>query len=113
MKIIGGYSEEKILKEMGRRIKQYRISMSVTQAELAEKCGVSASTVTRIEKGDDVKISNYIKILSMLNLADNIDILIPEPQPDFKSLFEERPEKQRVKSNSKKSNSKWTWGEDE
>ena len=113
MRITGGESEEKILKELGQRIKQYRISMNIKQEELAARCGISASTATRIENGNDVKMSNYIKILSALNLADNIDMLIPEPQLDFKSLFEEKPTKQRVKSSAKKPNSKWVWGEDE
>ena len=113
MKINSSKSENIILEELGRRIKQYRISMNLTQVDLAERCGVSASTVTRIESGDDTKFSNYIKILSALNLIDNIDMLIPEPQPDFKSIFEEKPKKQRIKSSNKKQDSKWVWGEDE
>ena len=73
MKISGSESEKTILIELGERIKQHRISLNITQAEMAEKCCVSSSTVTRIENGTDSMVSNYIKILSGLNLSGNIN----------------------------------------
>lgn len=112
MKIIGNESERVILKELGSRIKQYRISFNITQAELAKKCGVSSSTVVRIENGEDSIFSNYLKILNGLGLIQNLDILIPELQPDFKALFEQKPARKRVKTNKIKSKTNWTWGED-
>lgn len=112
MIITGNQNEQTILKEIGQRIKQHRISLNITQAELADKCGISSSTEVRIENGVDSKFSNYIKILSALNMLDNLDILIPEMQPDFKSLFEEKPVRKRAKRNSKKQSTKWVWGED-
>ena len=58
------------------------------------------------------KFSNYIKILNELGLLQNIDILIPETQPDFKALYEQKPARQRVKSSISNSKSNWVWGED-
>lgn len=100
MKITGNENEQAILKELGTRIKQYRISLNVTQSNLADKCGISASTVVRIENGVDSKFSNYIKILNGLRLIQNIDILIPEIQPDFKALFEQKAPRQRARSSA-------------
>ncbi|MGM9551830.1 MAG: helix-turn-helix domain-containing protein [Clostridia bacterium] len=108
----GNESEQTILKELSLRIKQYRISLNLTQAELAEKAGVSSSTVVRLEDGADLKISNYLKILSSLGLAQNLDILIPEPQEDFKALYEKKPPRQRVKQSMYKTKTNWVWGED-
>lgn len=112
MKISGNESEKIILKELGQRIRQHRISLGITQAEMAEKCGISQSTETRIENGVDSKISNYIKLLSGFNMSDNLDILIPEPQPDFKALYEKKTVRQRVKPSKTRKESGWTWGED-
>lgn len=112
MKLTGYESETSILKELGNRIKQHRISMNMTQAELAERCGVSMSTEVRIENGDDSKMSNYIKIITALGLVENFDILIPEEQPDYKAMYEERPVKKRVRRSSKNTETTWTWGED-
>ncbi len=112
MKIIGNESEQTILKELGTRIKQYRISLNMTQAELAEKCGVSSSTAVRLENGADLKISNYLKILGALGLIQNLDILVPEAQEDFKALYEKKPARRRVKQSTAKTKSNWVWGED-
>ena len=112
MKIAGNENEQAILKELGTRIKQYRISLNVTQSNLADKCGISASTVVRIENGVDSKFSNYIKILNGLRLIQNIDMLIPEIQPDFKALFEQKVPRQRARSSDTDLKSSWVWGED-
>ena len=112
MKISSNENEKAILVELGQRIKQNRISLNITQAELAQKCGVSPSTETRIENGEDSKMSNYIKILSGLNLLSNMDIMIPEVQPDFKALYEQKASRKRAKPTDKKPTSNWTWDED-
>lgn len=112
MKIYANDSEKSILMELGRRIKQNRIALNITQVELSEKCGVSPSTETRIENGDDTKISNYLKILNGLNMLENVDVLIPEIQPDFKSIYEQKALRQRVKSSRVKHEINWTWNED-
>lgn len=112
MKITGNENERAIMKELGARIKQYRISLNITQNDLANKCGISSSTVVRIENGDDSIFSNYIKILNGLGLVQNLDILIPETQPNFKEIFENKPVRRRAKSESNKSKSNWVWEED-
>lgn len=112
MKITGYAYEQVILKELGNRIKQFRIARNITQAELAKKCGISSSTEVRIENGEDSKISNYIKILTALGLAENFDLLIPEPQPDFKALYEQTPQKQRATSAARSPKAAWVWEED-
>ena len=112
MKIIGNESEQSILKEVGSRIKQYRISLNITQEELAGKCGTSSSTVVRIENGIDSKFSNYIKILNALGLVQNIDALIPQSQPYFKALYDKKPQRQRAKGRVSKAKPSWVWGED-
>ena len=112
MKISGNEHEQVVIKELGYRIKQYRISLNITQNDLAVKCGISASTVVRIENGEDSIFSNYIKILNGLGLIQNMDILIPETQPDFKAIFENKSPRQRVKMKREKENETWVWGED-
>ena len=112
MKITGNENCKTILNELGQRIKQYRISLGITQAELAEKCGISSSTETRVENGVDSMASNVIKILYGLNMLSNIDLLLPEVQPDFKSLYENKKTRKRAKPSKSKSKSNWTWGED-
>lgn len=112
MRITQAESEKAVLKEFGNRIKQYRISLNITQQQLAERCGVSVSTLVRIENGDDPKWSTIIKILFEFNLLENLEILIPEPQPDYKAMFEEKTARKRARPDKKKSGDTWVWEED-
>lgn len=50
MKLYGTENNEIIMKELGKRIQDTRISMNLTQSEMAEKSGVALRTVARIEK---------------------------------------------------------------
>ncbi len=112
MKITQFDSEKAILQEFGNRIKQYRVSLNITQQQLAQRCGISVTTLVRIESGDDTKWSAIIKILSEFNLSDNLDILIPEPQPDYKAIFEKTTIRKRARPDKMKSKDDWIWGED-
>ena len=112
MKITNLSNEKSILSEIGNRIQQYRVSLNITQAEFAKKCGISLKTIARIENGDDLKMSNLIKILNEFNILDNLDSLIPEPQPDYKAMFEEKNTRKRARPDKKKSDDTWVWGED-
>lgn len=112
MRITQAESEKAVLKEFGNRIKQYRISLNITQQQLAERCGVSVSTLVRIENGDDPKWSTIIKILSEFNLLENLEILIPEPQPDYKAMFEKKTARKRARPDKNKTGDNWVWGED-
>lgn len=105
-------SEKRILQEFGNRIKQHRISLNITQYELSRKCGVSVSTLIRIENGDDPKWSTIIKILTEFNLLDNLDLLIPEAKLDYKALFEANKVRKRARPAAKTGRSNWRWAED-
>lgn len=110
---ISNYNDEKsILVELGSRIQQYRVSLNITQSELAQRCGLSLKTIARTEMGYDTKLSNLIKILNEIGLSENLDVLIPEPQPDYKALFEERTIRKRARPDKKETDNAWVWGED-
>ena len=75
MKIHGTESNDYILKELGKRIQDIRISVAITQRELAERAGVSPSTMERIENGENVKIENILNVMRALSLLNNLDIV--------------------------------------
>ena len=66
---------------MGERVKNYRISMNLTQAQLAQKCGMPKRSVERIENGENRNLDNFLAVLREFNLLSNIDFLIPKLMP--------------------------------
>lgn len=68
-----------ILQILGERLKEYRLRRNLQQAELARYAGVNISTVSRIEKGQNIMIDSYLRIMRVLEMLDNLDEFIPEP----------------------------------
>jgi transcriptional regulator with XRE-family HTH domain len=116
MKSIDDLSDDAVLKEIGRRIAQYRLNQDKTQAALAQEAGVSNRTLTRIEHGHSVQASSIIRILRALQLVENLDTLIPEPAVSpLQQLKMQGKRRQRASSKSAKSKKEapWSWGDEE
>ena len=113
MKYSNDYSDNYIISSFGKEIKEYRVSLNLTQSDFASKCGISASTLERIENGSDTKFSNIIKIMRACNLIDNLSLLIPDTEDDFKAYYENKPKRKRASKPKSSQKTNWVWGEDE
>jgi transcriptional regulator with XRE-family HTH domain len=60
-------SDQLILQEIGNFIKQKRIDRGITQNQLARQAAVSRSTLSLIERGENIALGNLIKVLRMLD----------------------------------------------
>ena len=98
-----------LMKEMGERIKQIRIGREMTQKELSEKSGVSISTVTRIERGENVSVEQMLQVLRVLNLIKNLEYLIPETKKTPIQVLNGETSRKRVRR--KKNKKDWEWGD--
>ena len=68
-----------IAAEFGERLKQARLNRDMTQAEVAERAGVSRLAVLNAEKGN-ARLKVLIAILSALELAGQLDLFLPEQE---------------------------------
>lgn len=91
------FSEEAVLAEFGKRIANYRLNNNWTQAELANKAGVSKSTVEHIEKGQSTQLLNMAKILHALGFLDQFLNIIPELGPSPMELLMQSKNQQKNK----------------
>lgn len=63
---------------IGRRVKKYRNQANLTQADVAEKLGISVSYISQIECGrTDVSLKRLDEIANIIHT--NIEFLITEP----------------------------------
>ena len=79
-----------ILREVGARLRSFRLQQNVTQAELAETAGVGHSTVKRAEAGDSIALETIVKILRALGRVEALDSFLPEPLVSPIQLAEQR-----------------------
>ena len=75
---------------LGERIRNRRMELCMSQEALAEKAGISANTVSRIEGGQmSMTIGIFIKLVKALDThADRILGIIPEPErKEYREIF--------------------------
>lgn len=105
--------EKNYLKCIGERIRQYRINENMTQQELAEQTGISVRTISRFEQGASIQLDALIKILDALNLADNIELLIPDQTKNPFYYVENKSNRRQRVSKKRNDNTGFKWGDDE
>ncbi len=81
------FSDNAVLVEFGKRIASSRLNCNWTQADLANKAGVSKSTVEHIEKGQSTQLLNMVKILRALGLLNQFLGAFPEQGPSPMELL--------------------------
>ena len=114
MKLTACSSNEEVLRELGKRIREVRIDMDMTQNEAAKKAGVTAKTVSRIENGEDLAVSTMLNVLRALGLAQNMDALVPELTARPSRLMANEKERLRVRKKASQNDSsrQWKWGDE-
>jgi transcriptional regulator with XRE-family HTH domain len=115
MKISNLLSDDSVLTELGRRMVDRRIGLQLTQAELAERAGVSKRTVERIESGASAQMAGVIRILRALEILPGLDLMLPETTPRPTDLLK-RKGKARLRASSRGASQAteepWVWKDD-
>lgn len=99
---------QEYVKELGQKIKTYRVMKEMSQQDLADKTGVSKRSISRLEQGESVQLENLFKILVALDLGENIELLVPDQtrRPSF-YLKKSDNKYKRVRKKTEKNDFKW------
>jgi len=68
-------TSDEITAVLGLRLKAVRLSQSLTQAELAERAGVSVGTVKSIERSGQSSVTSLVRVVQALGLSDQLQSL--------------------------------------
>ena len=66
-------TEQEILGEIGKRLKQIRLQHNLTQKVLSREVGLSVSTISLIEQGKSTSLESLIRILVRLNRINDLE----------------------------------------
>jgi putative transcriptional regulator len=98
------------LADLGDRLAQVRIGRNLTQEALAEAAAVSKRTIERLETGQSVQLSNLVRVLSALGLAENIGQLVPASGPRPMDILRHQGKTRKRASAPKSSPAEpWSW----
>lgn len=108
-------TDNAVLAEIGHRIQRRRIEAKLTQEMLASNAGVSKRTVERLESGESVQLTTFIRVMRVLGLLEIFNSLIPEGKPGPLELLQNQGKtRERVKVRDKggKGPGEWIWGDE-
>ncbi len=79
-------TEHDVLHETAELVRQQRVAVNMTQAELAEKSGVPLGTLRRFEQTGQSGFMTVAKIFTTLGAADHFLSALKRPAPTAKTL---------------------------
>ncbi len=97
-------TNENILMTLARRVKEYRLAARMSQRELAQKSGVSYTTISHFEQGKNTNLTlnNFISLLRCIGMENRITELLPElpvPPMALREINKLIPKRVRRKGN--------------
>lgn len=100
-----------VMLEFATRFKQHRIASHLTQKDVADKTGVGLRTIARFEKGEEIGMLTFIKLLQGVGLEHNLENIIPDytRRPSYFANDEKTAKRARK---NKAIAAEWKWGED-
>ena len=103
-------SNEHVRGQLGERIRALRKSRHLTQAQLAERSGLSRPTVSMLERGNDVNLDSFLSILRSLDLLDTLDaaVAIPPVSPMEELMGTSKPGRSATRVEA----TAWSWGDE-
>ncbi|MBI9051527.1 MAG: helix-turn-helix transcriptional regulator [Anaerolineaceae bacterium] len=107
-------TSNQIIEALSKRIENIRLMRNMTQAQVASSAGISLRTLGRLEKGQDVSLDTFLRVLIALGIQSNLQTLLPDPmvRPIERVQFNGEQRKRARPKKSPASESKWTWGDD-
>ena len=86
------------LRSLGTEIGDWRRLRGLTQAQVAERAGISRDTVTRLEGGDGgISTENLLRVLRALGVLDDLTRSLDPYESDLGRLRSEEQLPQRVR----------------
>ncbi|TXD58025.1 helix-turn-helix domain-containing protein [Polaribacter sp. IC063] len=70
------YSYKEIIRKWGEKISSLRVKAGWSQTELAEKTGMSRSSIACIEKGRNFSMASLISISRVLEILDKFEFFL-------------------------------------
>jgi len=96
-------TENEIIDQIGKRLKQIRLQHNLTQKQLSKDTGLSVSTISLIEQGNSTSLESLIRILIRLNRIKDLEAIFRVGQNlELKMKFE----KAKLKSERKRASRK-------
>ena len=107
-------TSDQIIKALCKRLENIRLTRNITQEKLAEASGVAIKTIYNLEKGENVSLDTFIRVLTALGIQHNLEGLLPDPTVrPIERVTSSGTERKRARTSQSSDKSKpWSWGDE-
>jgi len=95
-------TDEEILLEFGKRLKQKRINNNLTQQEFAEAIGVSKNHLSRVERSGKISMNTLVAISRKFNLLQQLLAVYETPELTPMQKYEIEQKTAKLKTERKR-----------
>lgn len=96
-------SDKELIRKWGEKLKSLRIGANLSQTDLANKTGMSRSSIAEIEKGRNFSICSLISISRVLDILNEYEFFLKEETHELTPMeIYEREQKKRKRGGYKK-----------
>lgn len=97
------YSDKELMRKWGEKLSALRVDAGLSQTELAQKTGMSRSSIAGIEKGRNFSIASLISISRSLELLDEFKFFLKKEEYELTPMeIYEKEKKKRKRGGYKK-----------
>lgn len=116
-KITPDITVDALVSEVGRRLREIRISMRLTQAQVADRAGMARATLIRLEQGQGGELRGFLAVLKALDRTEALEVMLPEVLPSPIEMLKragKQPQRVRAPRKAKKSAPRqpFKWGDE-
>lgn len=97
-------SNNNVMTDLGKRFRDYRIALRMTQKEIAFQSGVSVMTIMRFERGEGatIRLDNFISLMRSIQQLEGIAECIPEMPASLYDISNKKVTQRVKKHNDEK-----------
>lgn len=91
------HTDKELIRKWGEKLKSLRLETNISQTELAQKTGMSRSSIAEIEKGRNFSIASLISISRTLHILDEFNFFLKQQEYELTPMEIYEKEKKKKK----------------
>ena len=105
-------SDQSLIESIGKFLKHHRLNQNRSQVEIAKAAGISRSTLSLLERGENVSLSSLIhvlRVLDLLHIMENFKVSDQISPLEYAKLQKNKKQRASKKSTQDGSGEKLEW----
>lgn len=91
-------TDQEVLQELGRRLREHRLTLNLTAETVAERAGLSVNTVLNAEKGKNPTMETVVRLLRVMGRLDTLEGFLASPTLSPMDLLRRGTRKKRQRA---------------